>query len=390
MSREVEKDINGNLVFTERCIDPDGDNITLTVVELYAVDGAPPPNPMPSWLTYTTEQAPLGTGETRRDVTIFAVEAGLTPDTTYTFRLVAKDQQSGPVEHFVDLVVADLPGSLLGKWAHMPHPSNVLSKVQLRDIETGAAAQTTNFDTSYTKLFGGGTAIFTNAEQDTILFAGELANGDKRYIELDVVTGATQVRGTRAPQAMSIGPSGKLYANEDDDLVVYDSIALNNRTVLATNEVDSGQFVEEVFVDPSENYLYWAEIDRGIDTAFVQRFPIGGSSKQLVWSEGGHNADVHMFPDFSNSKIWVRPGNYGETIAITLGGSVIQDYGRAIDEDTATFIVDPRGVNGIDPLIILTRQGFGDRLKGYTPDGAEIFGADPNRGLFVIPYYLDW
>jgi len=100
MARQLTKDANGNLQFTEKVFDDDEEDVDhplSAVVELNEVDGQPVPGPerTPNWLQVTIDELGVVAGEERWEeevtVTITSPDENLEVDTLYQFFFRATD-----------------------------------------------------------------------------------------------------------------------------------------------------------------------------------------------------------------------------------------------------------------------------------------------------------
>lgn len=105
MPRVLSTDSNGDLSFTEKVEDDDGDNVThplTNVVQLEKIDGSPAPDPTPSWLSATVNQIGLVNGRWEEEVTVTITDAESNLSVgEYTFKFEADDGYDSTVHRTV-------------------------------------------------------------------------------------------------------------------------------------------------------------------------------------------------------------------------------------------------------------------------------------------------
>jgi len=106
MARNVSPNASGDLVFTERVVDADGDSLSVDSVELHRIDGVKQTGSdrSPSWLSYTTTTNTLASGATELLVNMVVDSGGVGSLVNYEFRLTVSDP-SVTRRHTVDLTV---------------------------------------------------------------------------------------------------------------------------------------------------------------------------------------------------------------------------------------------------------------------------------------------
>lgn len=117
MARQVSPNQNSKLIFTERFVDGDGDNLTVDAVELDAIDGITQSGASrtPSWLGFSSTQNTLSSGATEILVDLEIDSGSLSDNTTYTFVVEVSDPSIGG-KRFVDLHVREKENAATQVW----------------------------------------------------------------------------------------------------------------------------------------------------------------------------------------------------------------------------------------------------------------------------------